>query len=130
MPEYACEPAYGRYDEPLSPAGKYIENTFVCWPEYKYDYTYPTNYGGPQWLSAVAYKCCGFLAETSTSETAAEERPLSFYLAVVALVYCVVLTIVFAVWASRNPRNTAVMRRAPTRPLPPPPPQVVIQNQV
>ena len=48
---------------------------------------------------------CGFLAET-------EERPLSFYLAVVALVYCVVLTIVFAVWASK--RRYAPRPHAPT----------------
>ena len=128
MPEYACEP--GEFDVvsvyPYTPsAGKYANDEF----QYVYNNHYEPdpNYAGSM-RQVESTRICGFLAEASTiSET--EEKPLNFYLAVVALVYCVVLTIVFAVWASRHPRNIAVMRRAPTRPLPSPP-QVVIQNQV
>jgi len=64
--------------------------------------------------------CSGLVLEPPT-----EDRPISFYLSIVSLVYCVVLTVVFAVWASRHPRNTAVVHRVATRL----PPQVVIQNQ-
>jgi len=114
MPEYACEPESGYLDQPLEPSEKYIENTFACWRMYQFLH-------GSYMDSSGTYKCCGFLAETPPTE----DRPISFYLSIVALVYCVVLTIVFAVWASRHPRNTAVLRRVATRP----PPQVVIQNQ-
>ena len=119
MPEYACEPGFGFTNGPLTftPEDKYKDGTFACFQQLTYDMW------GYWSAGQTAVKCCGVLAETSSE---AEEKPLSFYLAVASLVYCVVLTIVFAVWASRHPRNVAVMRRAPTRP----PPQVVIQDQV
>ena len=107
MPEYACEPLYGQYDEPLPPAGKYIEGTFICSEMMAY-------YNG-QFQHAVNNKftCCGFLTETPPppSTSASDDRPISFYLAIVAIVYCVVLTAVFTVWACRHPRIPAVSRR-------------------
>ena len=131
MPEYACEPESGLNVQPLEPSGKYIENTFACWRT--------EEWMGSYMMSSNTYKCCGFLAETSTSAVASlppptEDRPISFYLSVVSLVYCVVLTIVFAVWACRQPRLPAVSRRAVPARLPPHavparlPPQVVIQG--
>jgi len=112
MPEWHCEPpidssgstATQKYDEIK---GKYEKEVVVSLGQIT-----SSSIGETQLL-------CGFLAETT------EDRPISFYVSIVALVYCVVLTIVFAVWASRHPRNTAVLRRVATRP----PPQVVIQNQ-
>jgi len=112
MPEWHCEPPYDssgstatqKYDEIK---GKYEKEVVVSLGQIT-----SSSAGETQLL-------CGFLAETT------EDRPISFYVSIVALVYCVVLTIVFAVWASRHPRNTAVLRRVATRPLP----QVVIQNQ-
>ena len=112
MPEWHCEPPIDssgitgreKYDEIK---GRYENEVVVTLSQQT-----SSSAGHTQLL-------CGFLAETT------EDRPISFYLSIVALVYCVVLTIVFAVWASRHPRNTAVLRRVATRP----PPQVVIQNQ-
>ena len=112
MPEWHCEPpssSAGTYNEIK---GKYENEVMVI-----LDQITSSDIGQTQLL-------CGFLAETPPPPPT-EDRPISFYLSVVSLVYCVVLTIVFAVWASRHPRNTAVIRRVATRP----PPQVVIQNQ-
>lgn len=72
---------------------------------------------------------CGFLAQTNilspSPSSASEDRPISFYLAVFSLVYCVVLTVIFAVWACRHPQLLVVSRRVvPVRSTP----QVVVQQ--
>ena len=108
MPEYACEPPFdGNYwDWPQPVPDKYDTNSFFC-----SSYNNADNSVG-KWM------CCGFLKDTATN------KPVSFYLAVFALVYCVVLTVVFAIWACTHPRLPAVSRRVVPARLPP---QVVIQ---
>jgi len=127
MPEYACEP--GEFDTlsvyPYTPpVGKYV-NDEIQYVSNNY-YVQTGSISGQRQRTRI----CGFLAETPPTE----DRPISFYLSVVSLVYCVVLTIVFAVWACRQPRLPAVSRRAVPARLPPHavparlPPQVVIQG--
>ena len=120
MPEYACEAPFD-WGWPQPIPNQYDANSFMC-------SSYTTAAG-----TVSRYRCCGFLAETAETEET-EERPVSFYLAVVALVYCAVLTVVFIVWASKHRPNTAVSRRvasqvryAPQVVVQQPQPQVVIQ---
>jgi len=125
MPEYACEP--GEFDTlsvyPYTPpVGKYVNDEIQYVQNTHYEcLPYPGGYPGCGPTQVQTTRICGFLAETPPTE----DRPISFYLSVVSLVYCVVLTIVFAVWACRQPRLPAVSRRAVPARLPP---QVVIQG--
>ena len=111
MPEYACEP--GAYldwqnvpatEAVFNPPSKYVAGTYNCFERAELTPSHPV---GRAWDNNGYLVCCGFLAETAETE----EKPVSFYLAVVSLVYCAVLTVVFAVWASKHRPNTAVSRR-------------------
>ena len=116
MPEYACEPeTYQRTSTQLDvavytpPPGKY-ENNEVQFVLTQTLQRYAWTNGAYYYEDFV--KVCGFLAETPPPSTSAsDDRPISFYLAIVAIVYCVVLTVVFTVWACRHPRIPAVSRR-------------------
>ena len=111
MPEYTCEPPFdganGDWPQPIP--DQYDANSFFCSSYTDADYSYGK------------WHCCGFLKDNLNT---AANKPVSFYLAVVALVYCVVLTVVFAVWACSHPRLPAVSRRVVPARLPP---QVLIQ---
>ena len=107
MPEYACEPP--QWPPPTS-SDKYIIDTFTCVSALMRD-GYSLGFSGGYGYGPLV-SCCGFLAEKSGGS------PISFYLSIICLVYCVFLTMVFTVWSLKQ-QNTAVARRLVPSRLPP-----------